>query len=336
MSIVSENYKNYDENMNIDQMERKRELLSRDYARVAEIRMREHGFAKPEEIPSRYHRWRTAIARQFLPHYFGGAPEWRLSLRSLGEKRTLPDFCVVGPIKGGSSDLAVSLLLHPNVMTPLAKEFPMRNPESWPLYYPRQSEKERHAKLHGMALNPYLAPFINSMELIHNLSRSVPHAKIVITLRNPAQRVYSHWKWDVLLAGAQRAASLPFLSTFPAYVDKCLSVYPEFPMFTASGAGALQTSVYWKAVSLWMEAFGRDNVMVLDIEDYFVDRNSVLSRIHKFVGLPDVAIPEAREKVNENPVRLPPPDQASLEKLRTFFAPHNRKLWDVLGKEFNW
>jgi hypothetical protein len=174
------------------------------------------------------------------------------------------------------------------------------------------------------------------MELIHHMSRLSPHAKIVITLRNPVQRVYSHWKWEVFLAGRHRAATLPFLSTFPAYVDHCLELFPTCPIFTACGLSALQDSIYWKAVSLWIEAFGRENVLVLDMEEYLKDRNSMLSRIYEFVGLPDFVVPAAASSVNENPLRLPPPDQASLDKLKVFFEPFNTKLWDVIGKEFEW
>ena len=38
----------------------------------------------------------------------------------------------------------------------------------------------------------------------------------------------------------------------------------------------------------------------------------------------------------ENPLTLPPPDEASVAKLSRFFRPHNEMLWELLGKRFAW
>jgi hypothetical protein len=107
-------------------------------------------------------------------------------------------------------------------------------------------------------------------------------------------------------------------------------------MFTACGFDPLQTSIYWKAVGYWIECFGKNNVLVLDVQDYFSDRNIFLNKIYDFVGLPPFEMPDFRDKVNENPVILPPPDDESISRLRVFFEPYNQKLWHLLGEEFDW
>jgi len=323
-------------NIDMNELERRRSKLTRGYDLVASYRMRELGYGTPPEYRSRWRRMAAMLEYQFLPHYFGTPPDWRLGLRQFGGRRTLPDFCVIGPIKSGSSDLAVSLMLHPNVMTPLAKEFPIGDAESWRIFYPTEDEKRRHAERHGVALAPYLAPFMHSMLLIDALHRARPDAKIVLTLRDPVERTYSHWKWDMFLSGKKRAETLPFLSTFSAYVDTALEVYPEHAMYSACGASALQTSIYWKSVGYWREKFGAENVMVADMGEYFSDRNGLLRKIQEFVGLPHAEIPSPKVKVNENPIRVPPADAASKAKLKAFFEPHNQKLWDLIGKRFAW
>lgn len=322
--------------MDMNELEHRRSRLMRSYDLVASYRMRELGYGTPEKYRSVWRRLAAMLEYQFLPHYFAVPPEWRLSLRRLGGPRTLPDFCLIGPIKCGSSDLAVSLMLHPNVMTPLAKEFATSHPETWRILYPTEREKKRHAERHGVALAPYLAPYLHSLELMDSLSRVRPNAKIVLTLRDPVVRMYSHWKWEVFLAGRSRGAALPFLSTFSAYVDKALEVYPEHIMFSSCGFPALQTSIYWKAVGYWRERFGAENVMVVDMAEYFSDRNGLLRKIQKFVGLPCADIPSAKSQVNENPISLPPADAASKAKLKAFFAPHNEKLWETIGQRFAW
>ena len=148
--------------------------------------------------------------------------------------------------------------------------------------------------------------------------------------------MYSHWKWEVLATGKERANRLPFLSTFSAYVDTSLAVHAVAPMFTACSSHGLETSIYWKSVQYWIECFGERNVLVLDVADYFTDRDSVMHSLEDFVGLPRVTLPSFPKVVNENPLQLPPPDSVSMSRLTTFFRPHNEKLWSIIGKRFAW
>ncbi|MBL1264297.1 sulfotransferase domain-containing protein [Methylomicrobium sp. RS1] len=317
-------------------IERKRNRLSRAYQLESEYWRMRTGYMSGQELPSKLRYAAKLLEYQFLPHYFGESPGWRKLLRQLDGQRTLPDFCVIGAIKSGTSDLAVNILLHPNIMVPLAKEFYRPDPEEWRIFYPTKRQKKDHAARYGFALSPFLAPYLHKMDVTYRLSQVQPNTKIVLTLRDPVKRVYSQWKWEVFLSGNKHAAELPFLSSFSTYVDRALSVFPGYPMYTATGFDPLQTSIYWKAVSYWMECFGRDNVLVLDVADYFFDSNRFLNQIYEFVGLPSFESPVFTNKINENPIVLPPPDEESMSKLNEFFKPYNEKLWLLLGKEFDW
>ncbi|MCK9396384.1 MAG: hypothetical protein M0Q44_12435 [Methylobacter sp.] len=104
-------------------IEHKRNRLSRAYQLASEYRRMCNGYMTDDELPSKLQFVAKSLEYQFLPHYAGSPPSWRTFLRKFNGKRTLPDFCVIGPIKSGTSDLAVNIMLHPNIMTPLAKEF---------------------------------------------------------------------------------------------------------------------------------------------------------------------------------------------------------------------
>lgn len=317
-------------------IEYKRDRLSRAYQLISEYRRMCNGYMNEDEFPSKLQYLVKLLEYQFLPHYFGAPPSWRKFLRKFNGKRTLPDFCVIGPIKSGTSDLAVNIMLHPNIIAPLSKEFSTSDPDDWRIYYPTVRQKIQHASRYGSALSPFLAPYLHKMDLAYNLSQVQPDTKIILTLREPAERVFSQWKWEVFLSGKNRAGELPFLTSFSAYVDKALAFFPEFPMYTATHFDPLQTSIYWKAVSYWMECFGRDNVLVLNVDDYFFDNNRFLSQIYEFVGLPSFECPAFDSRINENPIVLQSPDAESMLRLREFFKPYNEKLWLLLGKQFDW
>ena len=233
--------------------------------------------------------------------------------------------------------MAVNLCLHPAIMMPIAKEFHHPHPEAWRIYYPTEKQKQQHAQSHGAALSPFLAPYLHGMERTYRLSQCKPDTKIILILRNPAQRVYSHWKWEYFLAGQRSVNELPFLQTFPAYVDKALSVFPENLMYTACNAQGLHTSIYVNAVKYWIECFGRDQVLVLDTAEYWQRRAPTLHKIHDFLGIPRYDVPESSFKINENPLTgLPPADEESIARLEEFFRPYNEELWQAIGTRFDW
>ena len=315
---------------------RLRRRLTRDYELVMQRRYEASGFAESVPAFPRLRRVMRSLETQFLSHYFGEIPRWRKHLRRLAPTRTLPDFCVIGPPKSATSDLAVTLLMHPNVVLPLAKEFPYVNPEQWRPFYPTEGQKRRHAARNGGALSPYLHPSLHSMEVPYSLSQVKPGARIVIVLRDPIKRLYSHWKWELLLAGKARAAKFPFLGRFDTYVDKSLERFGAGIMYSPCNAEGLMHSIYGASVQTWMECFGRDNVRVLDVRDYFANQTQFMERIYDFVGLPQVTEPKFSNRTNENPLALPPADARTVDRLRMFFAPHNEFLWNVIGEKFDW
>lgn len=254
----------------------------------------------------------------------------------MGARRTLPDFCVIGPPKCATSDLAVAVLLHPNVIPPFAKEFPYADPDQWRLYYPTEREKRRLAERRGLALSPYLHPSLHWMEVPYNLAHVKPDTRIVIVLRDPIKRLYSHWKWELFLAGKARAERLPFLLRFDDYVEKSIEMHGNGLMYTASGAQGLMHSIYWKSVQTWIECFGRKNVLVLNISDYFSQQEPFMNRIYDFVGLPRTSVLEFDARANENPMQTPPASKDVVNRLKEFFAPYDDKLWDVIGQKFDW
>lgn len=276
------------------------------------------------------------VTRQFFSHYFGNPPSWRVAIRSHSNRRTFPDFCLIGPIKAGTSDIATTLLLHPCVIQPLAKEIPSNEFHRLTAYYPTVREKISRRLQHGTALSPYLFPALHTMDCAYKLAKVCPPMKVIVALRNPIWRMYSHWKWEILLAGKQGIADMSFMHTFDAYVDMSLDLYPHTPMYTACGWEGLRTSIYWQAVKCWLDLFGAANVLVVESDDYFKGKTEFMYKIQEFLGLPKVAPPSLRDNVNENPLALPPPTEESIVKLKDFFRPHNDKLWETIGNRFTW
>ena len=105
---------------------------------------------------------------------------------------------------------------------------------------------------------------------------------------------------------------------------------------TGDGGEARGVQVSSCALPASLERFGRDNVLILDVGEYFSNRRPVLERVQQFLDLPVVEIPQFQEKINENPLRLEPADEASRTLLASFYRSYNDKLYELLGREFPW
>jgi Sulfotransferase domain len=274
---------------------------------------------------------------QFLSYYFSNPPKWRMFVRKLlRKKRIVPDYVMTGPAKSGSSDLVSHLLLHPNVMHPLAKEIRVHSFKDWRNYYPTVKEKKRlEKKINHPVRCGCLEPFLHVLTGLNKLYDANPDSKIIITLRDPVARAYSHWKYEIWLGG-KSFKNNSYFQSFDKYVERAIDLFPSVPMETVFGSQVLQTGIYYKAVEQWVKRFSRENVMVLDVAEYFLERQSTLEKIQRFLDLPVVHIPEYGKKANENPIELPPPDQKTKSTLAEFYKPYNQKLFDIINTDFDW
>lgn len=278
-------------------------------------------------------RWR----RMFLEHYCDKPPPWRVSLRRFGGARALPDFAVLAPLGCGMLDIGINLLVHPNVLAPLSMEFGP-DPATWSRLCPTERRRRRHAERFGSAWVPFFRCRLHSPACIYSLARFRPGIRVIVSLREPAARLYTHWKVEHFLHRT-RMLQLPFAATFSGFVNGALEAFPDCVPYSAfERIPGLSASIYWKGVRDCLEQFGKANVMVVDAAEYDRDASGVLSRIQDFVGLPRVPIPIPMLSPcpDEVPVDLPPPDAESLARLRTFFRPYNERLWHVLGRELAW
>jgi hypothetical protein len=222
---------------------------------------------------------------------------------------------------------------HPNVLHTLVKEFPSSDPLTWKPFYPTIRAVRLHTQRYGVTLCPLVGPYLHLLDVPVILASLCPALKIVINLRNPADLVFSHWKWFVLHRKRTVVDRISSIATFPSYVDTAIELFPEHP----SPFGApLHFGIYASAVARWLSAFGNKNVLILDVAGYFTDRNAYLELLEKFLCLPHAPLPPDLPVASRNPLARLAATPSATEKLKRFFEPYNRRLWEVIGTSFPW
>ncbi len=116
----------------------------------------------------------------------------------------------------------------------------------------------------------------------------VPDARLIVLLRDPAQRAYSHWK-ERRRSGAEQLEFIAALDAEPirlAGERERLLADPSYYSYAWEQQSYVTQSRYASSLRPWIDRFGREQLLVLASEDYYRDPLSVLQEVDRFLGLP--------------------------------------------------
>ncbi|MEO0897283.1 MAG: sulfotransferase [Bacteroidota bacterium] len=201
-----------------------------------------------------------------------------------------PNFFIIGAAKSGTSSLWGYLNEHPEIFMSIPKEPGYFAPE-----WPGPKEEGRYLKIFqnaqsahkriGEASTMYLScPGTAEQILTFCQKNQIKDPKLVVMLRNPADRAYSLYNWQVQegyeYAGSfEKAISLEENRRSLKFPNPWLTGgYKYNYMYFHSGLYADQIQDY-------VEKFGKENLHVLIFEEFIQDAPTHLKEIYDFLGL---------------------------------------------------
>lgn len=283
------------------------------------------------------------IRRQFQPYYFMQPPLWRVLLRAgLRKKRMKPDFFSIGAVRSGTTLLSDFIMQHPCVVLPLAKEIGLReSPLSWLLMaqFPKFQEKIPVENKYGKALTGFCSPIVPSMLFSHLAPNVNPDGKVILIMRNPVERTFSHWRWDQTFL--KKTSQDPMWNNFPDFPELINTELEAANSFGTTGVcltgvgagGYLQHSIYLPFIKSLFNAFGKEKVMLINANEFFKSPAEKAREVYQFLHLPDYD-PLEMPVGNAGPEGVL--DDKTRNKLCEFFAPLNQQLYDFIGEDYGW
>lgn len=250
----------------------------------------------------------------------------------------LPSFVIAGAQKSGTTTLHQMLQQHPRVFMSRPKElhFFDRNWDRGIDWYTSHFEarKPRHRQW-GESTPTYLYDDRTRQRLIDSL----PDSRVVIILRNPIDRAYSHY-WH-----SRRKAREP-VATF----EEALALENERLATDNLGQRKRFSYVdrghYIDQLVPLHQAFGPEGLHVMLLEDLVADRTSALVGLFAFLGLPVEpagqiqgrtanAYRDRAADVAPSPTGYPPLSTATRTVLAEHFRPYNDRLSTWLGRDLS-
>lgn len=284
------------------------------------------------------------------------APEWakdasRPFFRAYGRatcrQRPLPDYLLIGTKRGGSTSMFKYLNRHPNVLpmwpgvenakkTYFFDRYYDRGTDWYRAHFPTRRQRELVEERTGApaitgeaAVNYMFNPVV-----LPRVRQTLPGVKVIVLLRNPVDRVWSHYH-ERVNAGIE---PLSFREALDAEDERLAGevermtvdsgYYSEnFDNYSYRARGR-----YLEHLEPWLDAFYPHQLLIVRSEDLYTQPHEVLEQTHRFLGLPDV--PLTAHRYNQLPANTLDPDLRA--ELGDYYRPHVQALEESLDRSLGW
>lgn len=250
--------------------------------------------------------------------------------RPLIEK--LPKFIIIGAQRCGTTSMYNYLIQHPKIIPAKRKEIHFfdnnfNNGLSW--YYTQFDSKNE--SLTGEA-TPY---YIYHPHAIKRISKIFPEIKIIVLLRSPVNRAYSHYHHECRL-GVEK------LSFDDAINDEKTRLKGEIDLikndenyysFNHQHFSYLDRGFYYNQLKTCFKFFPKSQFKIIQSEKFYEKTQTEMNDVFNFLGLESIRIYNFEKFKN---FAYPPINEEAKVKLEEKFEKSNERLYSLLDWEEKW
>lgn len=261
---------------------------------------------------------------------------WWIFHRLTTPLRVLPDFLVIGVMKGGTTSLFQYLAKHPQINPPFRKEI-----KFFDLHYKQGLNWYRaHFPLKAKMTNGSITGEATPYYIFHPLAKQriakhLPNAKLIAVLRNPVDRAYSHYNHMVRVG----REPLSFEDALGSEDERLLReeerivTNPAYSAFKHLHYSYKARGRYIEQIEKWLKLFSRDKMLFLSSEELYLKPSVAYEKSIDFLGL-STWLPDNFKVFNQGVYDglLP----STRETLAKYFEPYNQQLYNLLGIDFGW
>lgn len=257
---------------------------------------------------------------------------------STGRFRILPDFILIGAQRSGTTSLFNYLSQHPEIHPSFPKEIHYFSNH----YHKGEIWYRSHFPLRiniRKSTYHYKRNFITGEAtpyyLIHpcaaeRTSKCVPDVQLIVLLRNPVDRAYSHYHHQVKMG----TEILPFKEAInmedmriSGEIEKTKND-EKYRSLNLQNYSYLYRGIYFHHLQTWLRFFDREQLLILESEQFFNNPSRIIEQVYEFLGVSGYKLNGFRKYHHAQY----PPMEPSLRKMLTdYFSPYNKQLFDYLN-----
>jgi len=261
---------------------------------------------------------------------------WWIFHRLTTPLRVLPDFLVIGVMKGGTTSLFQYLAKHPQINPPFRKEI-----KFFDLHYKQGLTWYRaHFPLKTRMTNGSVTGEATPYYIFHPLAagriaNDIPNAKLIAILRNPVDRAYSHYN-HMVRVGREALSFEDALEKEDERLfqeDEKITTDPTYSPFKHLHYSYKARGRYIEQIEKWLKFFPRDQMLFLSSEELYANPLVVYGKATEFLKLP-AWCPKDFKVFNQGAYGDLP--ASSRQHLAGYFEPYNQRLYQTIGIDLGW
>ena len=254
--------------------------------------------------------------------------------------RVLPDFFVIGPGRTGSTSLYHYLDQHPSLSKSAYDELGFFDVNFhlglhwYRSLFPSIFTKYRIKSKTNFFMTYDVTPsYIRRPWNARRIKNLFPNTKLIVILRNPVDRAYSHYKLLNRVFGEVRSFDEIIKEEMNNISKWNVDSKDDNYFATKVEKSILARGFYAEQLSIWFELFSKNQILIVSSEKLLSDTKNTVNDIFKFLNLPQFKISNTK-KVNVSPPSKMNPETRKL--LIDFFRPYNQELDKFLNLDFKW
>ncbi len=192
-----------------------------------------------------------------------------------------PNFIILGAPKGGTTSLYGYLSQHPDVCLAEPKETYFFLSEEYEkgleFYWDKYFKGWTGQKAIGEATPSYLGVPIAAPRI----KECLPEARLIATLRNPVDRVYSAWWMHYCMGNETRSFEEVIQLNFERIKAGIMFSQPVSPV---------EFGYYAQQINRYLDLFPRSQFKIVFFEDLLKDPHSVVQGVCTFIGVEPISL----------------------------------------------
>lgn len=237
---------------------------------------------------------------------------------------TRPDFLIIGAQRGGTTSLFHYLQTHPHIRLPITKEIHYFDLQSYhtPNWYFSHFPLSQDFTT-GEA-SPY---YLFHPEVPERVAHLLPQVRLIVLLRDPVTRAYSHYQHN-------RSLNLETRSFSDAISTELKAIESRTP-FTINTPYAhrhftyISRGIYIEQLKRWLRFFPPEQLLYLNSTDLFTSPQRIVMQVIQFLQLDADKLPQGQflqynqSKFDEQTTTMP---HTIKTELINFYFPFNQQL----------
>lgn len=263
--------------------------------------------------------------------------------------RMLPQFIIAGAPKCGTTALYRYLLTHPQVLPPTPPSYEVgyfsehynHDLDWYRAWFPLKATASWRSRRVGgkpVVTCEHTPFYIMHPLAAERISAALPDVKIILLLRNPVDRAFSHYQHEFRSGqetlGFREAIAMEKKRTVGELAR--LRSEPDYRGPAYARHAYLDQSEYRTKVERFFRHLDRNNIMIIQSEKLFSRTQDVFDQVVEFLGLDHFRLAAVKPFNSGSYAPLDEADPELADRLRNHFRPHNESLYSYLGTDFGW